>query len=88
MRLASCRTVTADSTAHSRGSSRRTSDAAGLQAEAPQLQLPQLDTGLTEAEVKDLAFLVFACNCPHEGVLGGGCASPLSPKGVVPGEVP
>jgi hypothetical protein len=62
----SCRTVTTDSKAHSRGSSRRTSDAAGY--EAPRLQLPQLHTGLTDAEVKDLAFLVLACNCPHEGM--------------------
>lgn len=63
-----CRTVTAGSKAHSRVSSRRTSEAAGQDVTAPQLQLPQLETGLSEGEVKDLAYLVFACNCPHEGV--------------------
>ncbi|WIA21715.1 hypothetical protein OEZ85_000881 [Tetradesmus obliquus] len=31
--------------------------------EAPLLHLPQLNTGLSEAEVKDLAYLVFASNC-------------------------
>eukprot|EP00879_Flechtneria_rotunda_P024770 GHRR01026279.1.p1 GENE.GHRR01026279.1~~GHRR01026279.1.p1 ORF type:complete len:285 (+),score=108.08 GHRR01026279.1:633-1487(+) len=32
-------------------------------AEVPSLQLPQLDTGLSESEIKDLAYLVFAANC-------------------------
>jgi hypothetical protein len=31
--------------------------------EAPLLHLPQLNTGLSEAEIKDLAYLVFASNC-------------------------
>lgn len=35
----------------------------------PQLQLPQLQTGLSEDAIKDLAYLVFASNCPHEGKL-------------------
>jgi hypothetical protein len=65
--VVTCRTVTADSKAHSRASSRRTTDADGQQAAAPQLQLPQLEIGLSEAELKDLAYLLLACNCSHEG---------------------
>lgn len=49
-------------------SSRRASEAAGEEVAAPQLKLPQLSTGLTEAEVKDLAYLVFASSCPREGM--------------------
>jgi hypothetical protein len=32
----------------------------------PQLDLPQLVIGLTELEIKDLAYLIFACNCRDE----------------------
>lgn len=38
-------------------------DGDDTEREAPSLNLPQLTTGLSESEVKDLAFLVFACNC-------------------------
>jgi hypothetical protein len=34
-----------------------------VEREAPLLHLPQLNTGLSEAEIKDLAYLVFASNC-------------------------
>jgi hypothetical protein len=62
-------------------SSRRASEVGGqqqLQCELPALDLPALRTGLAEAEANDLAFLVFAANCPEQGVCvwgGAVCAS-------------
>jgi hypothetical protein len=37
----------------------------------PQLDLPQLSTGLSEAELKDLAYLVFASNTRGASAGGG-----------------
>lgn len=69
------------SAAVSRG--RSTEDAGGLQGEgeqeAPLLHLPQLDTGLSEAEIKDLAYLVFASNC-NQGTDGEQRRATLNPE--------
>lgn len=52
-------------------------DGEEAEREAPTLNLPQLNTGLSESEVKDLAYLVFACNCSsaiegEDGVINSG----------------
>eukprot|EP00878_Enallax_costatus_P006953 GHUV01007287.1.p1 GENE.GHUV01007287.1~~GHUV01007287.1.p1 ORF type:complete len:760 (+),score=222.01 GHUV01007287.1:879-3158(+) len=64
VRKASSRTITSEAAVSGR-SSRRDSYLDGEESErdAPMLNLPQLNTGLSESEIKDLAYLVFACNC-------------------------
>jgi hypothetical protein len=67
----SCSATAGDGRGRSRAPSRRTSGDAQAAAPAPappELQLPQLATGLTGAEVQDLAYLVLAAACPEQGV--------------------
>lgn len=59
-----CRTVTAEAATRTRSSNRDVSlDGEAAEREAPTLNIAQLQTGLSESEIKDLAYLVFVCNC-------------------------